>query len=246
MRPLVVALARLILRLFFRRLEVVGAERVPLGAPVVFTLNHPSALVDPCFILALAGRPVSLLAKEPLFRMPLVGALVRGAGCLPVYRRKDDADPRQNQATFERARELLRTGGSIALFPEGTSHDDAKLRPIKTGAARIALGAAQALAQGPTPLPLFVVPAGLNYSDKGTFRSQALLVFGEPIRVEPQALGPDGEPPREAALLLTAQIERGLAQVTLQAERPETLDAIAICERIFSLEEPPAPGTGGS
>ena len=123
MKTLLVGLARLLLRIFFRRVEVVGAELVPADQPVIFALNHPSALVDPLFILALAGRPVSFLAKEPLFRMPVIGAAIRAAGCLPVYRAQDAADVSKNRGTFEAARQLLAHGQAIAIFPEGTSHE---------------------------------------------------------------------------------------------------------------------------
>ncbi|MBL8974611.1 MAG: 1-acyl-sn-glycerol-3-phosphate acyltransferase, partial [Myxococcales bacterium] len=56
----------LALRVFFRRIEIVGAERVPATGPVIFVLNHPNALIDPAFLLCLAPRPVSFLAKAPL------------------------------------------------------------------------------------------------------------------------------------------------------------------------------------
>src|SRR5207245_3937136 len=99
-----------------RRIEVAGRERVPPGGPVLFVLNHPSGLVDPLFILCLAPRPVSFLAKAPLFRMPGVGLLVRALDSLPVYRKQDAEDPQKNRATFEAARALLARGGTIAIF----------------------------------------------------------------------------------------------------------------------------------
>ncbi|MHB8419313.1 MAG: lysophospholipid acyltransferase family protein [Myxococcales bacterium] len=236
MRRLLVGLARLILRIFFRRVEIVGEEKVPAEAPLIFALNHPSALVDPMFILALSSRPVHFLAKEPLFRMPIVGSMVRGVGCLPVYRAQDNADLTQNRTTFERARAIVASGGAIAIFPEGTSHDDPKLRVLKTGLARIALGAAEALREKPAAGGLQIVPAGLYYSDKGRFRSEALLCYGDPIAVPPAGLGVEGEPPIEAVRELTAQIGRGLAAVTLQWEKRETLDSIAWAERLYSAE----------
>ena len=59
MRGAVVALLRFTLRIFFRRVETEGLERVPRTAPFMFVLNHPNSLVDPVFILCLAPRPVS-------------------------------------------------------------------------------------------------------------------------------------------------------------------------------------------
>ncbi|MBI1746337.1 MAG: 1-acyl-sn-glycerol-3-phosphate acyltransferase [Acidobacteria bacterium] len=249
------ALFNLVLRIFFRRIAVTGSERVPQTGPTIIVLNHPNGLIDPLFILCLAPRPVSFLAKAPLFRMPIIGHLVRAFDSLPVYRQMDEpAQGSRNLDTFALARDLLARGGSLALFPEGVSHSDPRLRPLKTGAARIALGVAaahDAPSDSPTfslprsakaepdtapPIsrPLQIIPAGLYYTAKGTFRSAALLGFGEPITVVPSPLGPDGEPLREPVEELTGRIERGLAEVTLQAEHVETLSFIARAERIFS------------
>lgn len=232
----------LALRIFFSRIEVVGREQVPADGPVIFVLNHPNGLIDPLFILCFAPRRVSFLAKDTLFRMPVISFLVKAFDSLPVHRQQDgQAAPAQNRQTFERARALLARGGTLAVFPEGASHSDPKLRPLKSGAARIALGAASAPTEsGPRGTamdkPLRIVPAGLYFTEKGTFRSAALVYFGAPITVEPTPLGSDGEPPREPVQSLTAHIEKGLSDVMLHAEQKETLAFIARAEKIFSSD----------
>ncbi len=243
MRSALRALFALVLRIFFRRIEVTGAERVPPRGPVLFVLNHPNGLIDPAFLLCLAPRRVSLLAKAPLFRMPVVGWFCRMMQAIPVHRRQDaGSDPSQNRETFEAARRVLAGGGAIAIFPEGASHDEPQLRPFKTGAARIALGAAAALG-GTTPI--VIVPAGLYYRAKQTFRSAALLYFGEPFAARPVPLAPGAEPPAGPVRELTARIERALSDVTLQAERVEALALIARAQRIFSAADdaPDAPAS---
>src|SRR5256885_35362 len=148
LRRVITVVLRFALRVFFRRVEVVGRERVPRRGACLFVLNHPNGLVDPAFLLCFAPRPVSFLAKSPLFRMPVVGFLVRALDSIPVYRKQDEgADTSRNRETFERAAELLRRGGTIAICPEGASHSEPYLLPLKTGAARIALGAASVKAQ---------------------------------------------------------------------------------------------------
>ncbi|MBS1808062.1 MAG: 1-acyl-sn-glycerol-3-phosphate acyltransferase [Acidobacteria bacterium] len=237
-RRIITALLNLILRIFFRRVEVAGLERVPKDKPVIFVLNHPNGLVDPLFILCFAPRPVSLLGKSTLFKMPLIGWLARALDTLPVYRQQDKGeDPRRNRETFQKCRELLERGGSLALFPEGVSHSEPSLRPLKTGAARIALGAASSGMNK----DLLIVPAGLYYTAKAKFRSSALLYFGEPIKVNPVELDETAEPPREAARALSDQLDVALRQVTLNADQKQALDTVAQAEEIFSsvhTEEP--------
>lgn len=230
-RYLIVAILRLALRIYFQRIEVTGLENVPRDTPVIFVLNHPNALVDPVFLLCLAPRRVSFLAKAPLFRMPVIRYFVRALDSLPVYRRQDEGeDVTKNQETFVAARKLLARGGTIGICPEGVSHDEPGLRPIKTGAARISLAAVSA---GEVS-SLKIVPAGLYYTSKTRFRSDALLYFGTPIDVEPVTLEPDGTPPREAVRQLSGKIERALREVILDAKHEEELQATARAERIFS------------
>jgi hypothetical protein len=76
-------------------------------------------------------------------------------------------------------------------------------------------------------LRLSIVPAGLYYTAKTTFRSSALLYFGEPIPVEPAEPDPDGEPPREAVRALSDRVAEGLRALTLNADRHEALAMVA-------------------
>lgn len=232
-RRLIVVLVRLALRIYFQRIEVAGLENVPLEKPVIFVLNHRNALVDPVFLLCLAPRRISFLAKAPLFRMPVIGYLVKSLDSLPVYRRQDEGeDVMKNLETFVAARKLLARGGTIGICPEGVSHDEPGLRPIKTGAARISLAA---VSTGEVS-DLKIIPAGLYYTSKTSFRSDALLYFGVPLSVEPVKLEPDGSPPRDAVRRLSSQIETALREVILDAQHEEALSTIARAERIFSAE----------
>lgn len=226
LKPTLQALFCRVLRLFYRRLEASGRELIPRTGPVLFVANHPNALLDPLALLCLAGRPVSFLAKEPLFRMPILGAIVRRMDAIPIYRHSDQADVSQNRKTFEAARALLARGGSIGIFPEGRSHNEPRLLPFKTGAARIALGSRT---EG-----LQIVPVGFFYSAKTKFRSEALLCFGPPLAVDPVEPGPEGEPPPDAVRDLTARLEAALGELTLQADRHEALELVTRAERILS------------
>lgn len=224
-RNAITAFFRFALGIFFRRIELLNLERVPDG-PVIFAVNHPNGLVDPLFLLCFAPRPVSFLAKAPLFHYPLIGWFVRAFDTIPVYRKQDNTTG-SNEETFARAREVLQRGGSIAIFPEGTTHDDPKLRELKTGAARIALGA--------DVDAMTVVPTGIYYTQKHVFRSGALVSFGEPIRVQPLVV--HGEPPADAVDALTSAIDAGLDEVTIQADSHNALALIGRAEDIFTADD---------
>jgi hypothetical protein len=165
--------------------------------------------------------------------MPVVGWLLRTVEALPIYRKIDAGeDVSKNKETFTLSRELLKSGGAIAIFPEGISHNETKLQPLKTGAARIAIGAVS-VGKNPASLNLKIVPVGLFYTSKTMFRSEALLYFGEPFQVFPVELE-DDEPPRKEAKDLTEKIEKALREVTLNAESGAELETATQAEELFS------------
>ena len=222
------------LRLFFRRIETVNKEIVPDGDAVIFVMNHPNGLIDPALVFVALPRKISFLAKSTLFKMPVISWLLRTVEALPLYRKVDAGeDVSKNKRTFEMCEMLLRKGGAIALFPEGVSHNSPKMMPLKTGAARIALGAIS-VSQTGKPLNLKIVPVGLFYTSKTTFRSEALLHFGEPFEVLPVELDEENQPPREAVKALTDRIEKALKEVTVNAESEAELERANKAENLFS------------
>jgi 1-acyl-sn-glycerol-3-phosphate acyltransferase len=240
---LVHAVISVALRLFFRRIETSGAHLVPTEGPLVFVINHPNGLIDPGLVFTALPRRISFLAKSTLFEMPVIGSMLRTIEALPLYRRVDEgADLSQNRRTFDVCRRLLRRGRCIALFPEGVSHNAPRLLPVKTGAARIALRAVAvadssadaASTRAAPPLDLKIVPVGLYYTSKTSFRSEALLRFGPPLDVPTVRLDVEGEPPRDEVKRLSARIEEALRSVTLNTETEAQLEVATKAERLFS------------
>ncbi len=226
--PIFSPLSRFALRVFYR-LGVTGG-RVPERGPVLLVANHPNSLLDPAAVVAVAGRPVRFLAKAPLFSHAAVGWLVRGAGAIPVYRKQDGpATSGANDDSFRAVQDALAEGAAVGIFPEGISHTSPALAPLKTGAARIALGAA-ARTGGAFP----VVPVGLVFRDKEAFRSEGLAVVGEPVAWDD--LAERGESDRGAVQELTARIADALERVTINLERWEDAPLLETAEAIYSAE----------
>jgi 1-acyl-sn-glycerol-3-phosphate acyltransferase len=217
------ALVRLVLRVFFREVEVVGAGRIPADRPLVLVANHVNGLVDPLLLIGPLPVMPRFLAKSTLWKNPAVRPFLDLAGAIPVYRKQDEGvDASKNAETFTRSHDLLGRGGALALFPEGTSHSDPGLKPLKTGAARIVLEAERKY----PGLGARIVPVGLLFDAKEAFRSRALVQVGEPIDPAPE-IALDAADPMAAARALTARIDEELKEVTLNYETWEDARLIA-------------------
>ena len=186
MRPLIdrmlAWLARFVLRGFFRSVEVVGRERIPRDQPLLVVANHYNALVDAALLAFVLKRVPRFLAKATLWRSALARPLLALAGMVPVSRRQDQpdsVDERANQSAFGAAHRVLGRRSVVAIFPEGMVSRVPMLAPLKTGAARIALGARAGGAED-----LAIVPVGLVYEDRVAMRSRVLVRVGEPIHLD--------------------------------------------------------------
>lgn len=226
--PVLSPLARLAARVYYR-LDITG-DTVPAGGPVLLVANHPNSLIDPALVAAAAGRPVRFLAKAPLFTDPLVGWLVRGAGAIPVYRRSDDPSAMgRNEEMFRAVHDEVARGAAVAIFPEGLSHSEPSLAPLKTGAARIALGARDIVGR---TFP--IIPIGLVFREKDIFRSEAAIVVGRQLDWED--LAARGLHDAGAVSALTERIDAALREVTVNLEQWEDAPLVASAEAIHAAE----------
>jgi len=225
--PLLSGLSRFTAHTFYR-LTIAG-EAVPKQGAVLLIANHPNSLVDPVFVASAAGRPVRFLAKSTLFHHPAVGFLVRGSGAIPVYRRVDDpGQMERNTDMFRAAYTALAGGSAVALFPEGVSHSEPALMPLKTGAARIAFGALEA---GASPFP--IIPVGIVLRARETFRSEALVVVGAPVPWD-DLLGTGDD--REAVGRLNERMAGALHRVTVNLEQWEDAPIVEAAEAVWAAE----------
>jgi glycerol-3-phosphate O-acyltransferase / dihydroxyacetone phosphate acyltransferase len=210
---LIATLARVVVLGYFRSVQVWGRSRVPVEGPVLLVANHFNGFVDPVIVTSTLGRLPRFLAKSTLWKIVALRPVLAFAGAVPVYRQVDGATS-GNQRSFERVESELRDGATVAIFPEGTTHDQPRLAEVHTGAARIALGAR---ARGATGLT--IVPVGIAYDDKLALRSRAFVRVGEPIDLDvavPDLTVDDTD--REAVRMLTEQVADRLQTVSPEFE----------------------------
>ena len=240
MYALLRALAGVALRWFYRSIQVDGRERIPRRGPVLFVVNHPNALVDAMLVGWAVPRRVLLTAKATLFGNPLGAMLLRWVGVVPLRRASDERrvreplDPSRNEDTFLAVRAAFQAGRAVLIFPEGKSHDEPAMAPLRTGAARMALDAWNS---GAAPT-LSIVPVGLTFERKDTPRTRVLVQVGEPLRLERWCAVQHARPVEE----LTAELDARLRVVTRNyASADEAARIVRLASTIAALIEPNRP-----
>lgn len=226
-------------RLYYRRVEVVGAQQIPSTGPAIIVANHPNSVAD-AFLLAscLTPRKINFIAKDTITRTPLIGWVLRRFGLVGVaramdYQRQRELARQRNQAAIASCIPRLLAGEIVAVFGEGISTDARRLHMIRKGAMRFGYAAEQA---AHFQLGLLWIPVAITYSAKQHFRSNVSVRVGEPFSLAHLDADPAA---REAALLQrgTERLQRDLGAMLVNIEREELVDLI---DRLAHLMEHPA------
>jgi 1-acyl-sn-glycerol-3-phosphate acyltransferase len=157
---------------FYNDIRMTGAERIPVGGPLLIAVNHQNALIDSLIVGWLMPRRITMTAKATLADNPLIAVLFRLLHVVPLRRVSDEVgkqsglpiDRSRNAEAFAEIFKLLERNGALLIFPEGKSHNEAGLEPLKTGLARVALQARDEC----RITGLRILPLGLVFEDKGT------------------------------------------------------------------------------
>lgn len=225
---LIRVLVRLLLWIFYRRIDVVRRERIPATGPLIIAANHHSALVDAMILIALVPRPITVLAKAPLFSHPLIGPFLRMMGAVPVHRRVESGlDPGKNDAMFAAATAVLRAGGVMLIFPEGTSQPRPTLLPLRTGAARLLLAADDDPREA---CGVTLLPVGMVFHAPGTFRDASVdVTVGDPVATA-DVIATYRQGPEDAVRRLTDRLTEAIRACLVEADDHYTLALVDTLE----------------
>lgn len=236
------AAAHVALRWYYADVVVQGGERVPAQGPLLVVANHPNALVDALVVGTAIRRRILLTAKATLFEHPLLAPLLHAVGVVPLRRAADvrsaaagDPSAARNADAFRQVRQTLAEGRAVLVFPEGISHDQPALAPLRTGAARMALDAAAGGVRG-----LRLLPLGLVFERKEALRSRVLVRVGTAIDVDAWCAGRGAAAGARDAALLTAEVDAALRAVTLNFASDERAErAVSLARALAAIAEPP-------
>jgi glycerol-3-phosphate O-acyltransferase/dihydroxyacetone phosphate acyltransferase len=220
--------ARLLLGLFYRRIEVIGSEHIPGRGPLIIAANHHNALVDAMLVMTAVPRRLVIIAAAPLFRNPVIGPWLRLVGALPVLRRQEGvAGVSRNDSTLGAVATALQEGGTVLVFPEGLTQPEPVLRPLHTGAARMLFSV------GETEPAVTLLPVGLVFHEPGTFRSGwALVLVGPPVPTA-DLLALHRSDPDRAVHELTGRLAKALGDQIIEADDRQTLRLMRVVETLW-------------
>uniref|UniRef100_A0A6B2L3C5 Phospholipid/glycerol acyltransferase domain-containing protein n=1 Tax=Arcella intermedia TaxID=1963864 RepID=A0A6B2L3C5_9EUKA len=218
--------------IWFKKISITGKNKIPTTGPAIFASNHPNMVLDPIIVAATCNRlDGHFWAAQSLFKGPL-GTVLRSTGGIPVARKQDTGQATEQEREkaldnlFESSYQVLARREAMYIFPEGTSYTSPHLLPLKTGTARLAIGFAKKYRAANLIAP--IVPLGLNYVAKDTFRSQVIVQYADPIFPTDEEIDhPDG------ATILTQRVEAALRSCTINVDTWDELELIDLAHQIY-------------
>jgi len=169
-------------RIFFSRIFEKGEEKFKRDRATILASNHPNTMLDPLNIAErIPWQMTHFLGNASMFQSKFSNWFFTTFFVIPIQRKQDTGDRKfDNKKSFQKVNEFLDKGGSLYIAPEGGSNIARRLRPLKSGTARMALSAED---ENEFKLGLEILPVGLNYTDQLSFRSQLFVNVGEPILI---------------------------------------------------------------
>ncbi len=218
----------------FRTIEVTGKEHISEDAGILTVGWHTNGLIDPSTIFVTQPKMLVFGGRHDLITRPIIGPIASFSGAQPVLRQAElarggassEAGTRINGKTMLTLAECIAHGHGTALFPEGTSHEDSKMRRLRTGPVRSVIAAHSIAYEKGLPEP-HLLPVGLHYRTSWHFRTDAWFEYGAPISLDGAIHSPEDrarlmagewvEAPPECVNRLRDEVRTRLAPMTPDA-----------------------------
>lgn len=166
--------------LFFysKKITILGKGNIPKKEAVLFTANHPNALIDPLLIATSIKRKIHFLVRAAAFKKRIIAYCLNLLGMMPIYRIRDGIkELSKNEIIFNNCHKLLKSNKTLLIFPEGSHNKKRTIRPLSKGFTRIIYGTIEKYPN----LKIYIVPVGITYQNSSIYPSKVTIIFGKPI-----------------------------------------------------------------
>lgn len=175
----------------YRKVEVKGEENLPKDGAIIIAPNHCNTLMDALVVLRSSDRTTVFGARADMFNNPLIAKIMHFIRILPMVRQRDGLrNVLKNHETTEIIVETLEHNAHFCMYPEGRHRAAHSLLTLGKGVFRTALAANNKFGD---KMPVYIVPAGIEYGDYFRYRGTSLLTYGRPINVTEFIKGLDAE-----------------------------------------------------
>ena len=165
----------------YRKVEVRGTENIPTDGALIISPNHCNTLMDALVILRAFKDETVFGARADMFNNPFIAKLMYFIRILPMVRQRDGLrNVLKNYETQDIIVDTLKHNVRFCMFPEGKHRPAHSLQILGKGTFRAALAAN---AEFGDKMPVYIIPAGIEYGDYFRYRSTSLVTFGKPINV---------------------------------------------------------------
>ncbi|NJK96064.1 MAG: hypothetical protein HC905_15185 [Bacteroidales bacterium] len=217
--------------LYYEEIHIENAGNVPVDDPVIFTPNHQNALMDALAIIYTLDKQPVFMARADIFKKDTLKKILTSLKIIPVYRIRDGIESlSNNDSSFEYAFQVLKHRGAVGIMPEGNHGEQRRLRPLKKGVARLAIQSQELLEKEQS---IKIIPVGLDFTHYQNFRSNMLVIYGEPVNVR-DYLEEYRANPAKGLQSIRNRIGDELKKVMIHIDSDEYYDTIYDAKELYS------------
>ena len=205
-------------QLYYRKINVIGLEKVDYSKPVIYSVNHTNAFMDAILLGVILDKKLHFLARGDVFNKKWKATLLNLFGLIPIYRVRDGIENHHslNEKTFEKTDEIFLENKDVIIYSEGDCVPYNKIRALKKGTARMAFRTFSLEKE----VDLQIMPVSIFYERFAKSGGKVIIHFSEKIRVADYKKGFEINEPK-SILALNAEISSKLKKGMIEIEQRE-------------------------
>ena len=216
---------------FYKHIQVIGKENIPIGTPYIFAPNHQNAFMDALAVNCTNSTPIIFFARADVFKKKWQARALRSFKIKPIYRIRDGASELlKNEGIFQAAINILSENAPLCVMPEGNHGNQRKLRKLVKGIFRIALRTQEEF-KGREGVK--IIPVGLDYSEYTKFFQDILVIYGEPIEVSEYIEGYKQDPAK-GMMVLRERLALEMKKYMIHIENDELYEMYEYLRDIYN------------